>query len=194
MKILTVVTHPRQDSLTFAVAKRFTEGLIEAGHETDLKDLYRSNFNPVLWEEDEPDWTSAKQSFSAEVEQEMELLNQYDGLAFIFPLWWWSMPAMMKGYIDRVWNYGFAYGPNKLKHDHVLWLTLAGAPIERFEKRKYDDMITHYFNVGLADYCGIPNSTFKMLYETVNVQPGYAEKWFSEAYHLGLNYGKAEQK
>lgn len=190
MKVLTVITHPRTDSLTFEVSKQFIEGLKDAGHETEVLDLYRSGFNPVLWEADEPDWKAEHQHYSPEVEKEIERMKTHDALAFIFPLWWWSMPAMLKGYIDRVWNYGFAYGPNKLKHQHVLWLSLAGAPIERFEKRKYDKMMTHYFNVGLADYCGIPNSKFELFYDTINVKPGYMDEWLNKAYNLGLNYGK----
>ncbi|GAE29925.1 NAD(P)H oxidoreductase [Halalkalibacter hemicellulosilyticus] len=190
MKVLTVVTHPRSDSLTFEVAHSFIKGLKDAGHETEIFDLYRSGFDPVLREKDEPDWKATEQSYSPDVEAEMKKLNEYDALAFIFPLWWWSMPAMMKGYIDRVWNYGFAYGLGKLQHSHVLWLSLAGAPIERFEKRKYDHMITHYFNVGLADYCGIPHSTFELFYETVNVKSGYVETWLNRAYELGYHYGK----
>ncbi|WP_062049128.1 NAD(P)H oxidoreductase [Bacillus sp. JCM 19034] len=190
MKILTVITHPREDSLTFTVAKRFVEGLKDAGHETETLDLYRSHFDPVLWEKDEPKWFSHEQKFSPKVEIEMERLNKVDALAFVFPLWWWSMPAKMKGYIDRVWNYGFAYGPNKLKHQHVLWLSLAGAPIERFTKRKYDQMMEHYFNVGLADYCGIASSKFHLLYETINPQQGYMENWLNESYQLGLNFAK----
>ncbi|WP_181347364.1 NAD(P)H oxidoreductase [Thalassobacillus sp. CUG 92003] len=188
MKVLTVVTHPREDSLTFKVADHFVKGLRDAGHETEVLDLYQSGFNPVLWEEDEPEWSAEHQTYSAEVEMEMERMKRHDALAFVFPLWWWSMPAMLKGYIDRVWNWGFAYGPGKLDHEKVLWLSLAGAPIERFEKRQYDEMMSRYFNVGLANYCGIQHSQFELLYETISVQPGYMEAWLTRAYNLGLHY------
>ncbi|XEC94068.1 NAD(P)H oxidoreductase [Paenibacillus tarimensis] len=191
MKVLTVVSHPRENSLTFAVANCFVQGLKEAGHETEVLDLYRSGFNPVLREADEPDWSAEDQHFSTEVVAEFERMKKHDALAFIFPLWWWSMPAMLKGYIDRVWNYGLAYGPNKLHHRHVLWLSLAGAPKEKFVKRQYDKMILHYFNVGLADYCGIPSSQVELLYETVvGTKPDHMEKWLAQAYDLGLHYGK----
>lgn len=191
MKVLTVVTHPRTNSLTFAVADRFVQGLKAAGHETEVLDLHRSGFDPVLMEADEPDWVAKHQHYSPEVETEMERMKRHDALAYIFPLWWWSMPAMLKGYIDRVWNYGFAYGPSRLRHQHVLWLALAGAPIERFEKRQYDKMMTHYFNVGLANYVGIPSSQVELLYETVvGTTPGHMEKWLAQAYDLGVNYAK----
>ncbi|WP_026701923.1 NAD(P)H oxidoreductase [Salibacterium aidingense] len=190
MKVLTVIAHPRRDSLTFAAANCFIEGLREAGHETEVLDLYRTNFNPMLWEADEPDWLAASQQYSPEVEWEMERMTRQDGLAFVFPLWWWSMPAVMKGYIDRVWNYGFAYGSGKLTHQHVLWLTLAGAPVERFEKRGYDKMIDHYFNGGLADYCGISSSNVKMLYETIRENPEKKERLLDSAYLSGRHYGQ----
>ncbi|UOQ94793.1 NAD(P)H oxidoreductase [Halobacillus shinanisalinarum] len=190
MNVLTVVTHPRENSLTFKVSEHFIQGLKDAGHETEILDLYRSSFSPVLWEEDEPEWSADYQQYSSEVEMEMERMKRHDALAFVFPLWWWSMPAMLKGYIDRVWNWGFAYGPKKLDHQKVLWLSLAGAPVERFEKRQYDKMMMRYFNVGLADYCGIPNSQFELFYETINEQPGYMEEWLTRAYNLGLNYAK----
>ncbi|WP_416148216.1 NAD(P)H oxidoreductase [Salipaludibacillus sp. HK11] len=190
MKVLTIVTHPRTDSLTHQVAKYFISGLKEAGHETDVIDLYRHDFNPILTEKDEPQWNSPHQHYSKAVHVEMERMKNYDGLAFVFPLWWWSMPAMMKGYIDRVWNYDFAYGPNKLHHEHVLWLSLAGAPIERFKKRKYDQMMEHYFNIGLAEYCGIKSSRFELLYETIRVTDNTAQILFDNAFKSGLHYAE----
>lgn len=190
MNILTVVTHPRKESLTFAVAHRFIQGLQDAGHETEVLDLYRSGFDPVLIETDEPVWTAENQRFSPEVETEMERMKRHDALAFVFPLWWWNMPALLKGYIDRVWNYGFAYGSSRLPHQRVLWLTLAGAPIERFEKRRYDEMITYFFNVGLAEYCGIPHSDVELFYETIRGEPKHKARLLTRAYELGWHYAK----
>ncbi|WP_053220202.1 NAD(P)H oxidoreductase [Virgibacillus senegalensis] len=194
MKVLTFITHPRKNSLTFAAAEKFMEGLQDAGHEADTVDLYRSGFSPLVEEADEPDWNDSHQHFSPETLAEMERLKQFDGLAFVFPLWWWSMPALMKGYIDRVWNYGFAYGGNKLPHEHVLWLALAGAPPERFSKRKYDFMMRHYFNIGLADYCGIGHSHFALFHQTINPSPDHVEMLLEEAYKLGKQYTSLSDK
>lgn len=110
MNVLTVVSHPRTNSLTFAVAGRFIQGLEESGHEAELLDLHRIGFNPVMWEADEPDWSNPTKRYSPEVEAEMERMKRHDALAFVFPVWWFGMPAMLKGYIDRVWNQGFVYG------------------------------------------------------------------------------------
>ncbi|SEG66837.1 NAD(P)H oxidoreductase [Paenibacillus sp. UNC499MF] len=190
MKVLTVVTHPRTDSLTMAVADRFVQGLKEAGHETEVLDLYRSGFDPVLNEPDEPDWTDSGKQYSAEVHTEMERMNRHEGLAYIFPLWWYGMPAMLKGYIDRVWNHGFAYGPRKLHHRKVLWLSLAAATSEQLAKRKYDEMVHHQLNVGLAEYAGISTSKTEFLYDTLNADPGHIQDLLEQAYKHGLHYSR----
>lgn len=188
MKILTVVSHPRVHSLTFSVAARFTQGLTDAGHETEMLDLHRSGFNPVLWEADEPDWSSDRKIYSPEVEAEMERMKKHDALTYIFPIWWYNLPAMLKGYIDRVWNNGFAYGSNKLHHEKVLWLGLAAAPKEHFEKRQYDKMLSQQLNIGMANYCGISNSKVEILYDTLDSRPEIFERLLTQAYHLGLYY------
>ncbi|WP_029192414.1 NAD(P)H oxidoreductase [Paenibacillus harenae] len=190
MNVLTVVSHPRTNSLTFAVADRFVQGLHAAGHETEVLDLHRSGFDPVLWEADEPDWSVGRKTYSLEVEKEIERMKKHDALAYIFPIWWYSMPAMLKGYIDRVWNNGYAYGTGKLHHRQVLWLGLAAASVEHFEKRDYDKMIELQLNVGIANYAGIPNSKVEILYDTLNDKQGHSEKLLTHAYDLGLHYSE----
>lgn len=190
MKVLTIVAHPREESLTMKVTNRFIEGLQDAGHTVEFLDLYRHKFEAALPVADEPIWDAEEQHFSPEVTKEMKRMKSADALAFIFPLWWWNMPAIMKGYIDRVWNFGFAYGNNHLHHEHVLWIGIAAADEKKLEKRKYDSMMEHYFNVGLADYCGITSSTFHLLTETNKVNPQQLDEWLKQAYELGRNYGK----
>jgi Putative NADPH-quinone reductase (modulator of drug activity B) len=187
MKVLTVVSHPRVDSLTFAVAARFVEGLVDAGHETEVLDLHRIGFNPVLWEADEPDWAGEK-IYSAEVRTEMERMSRHDALAYVFPVWWYSVPAMLKGYIDRVWNKDFAYGGNKLRHKQVLWLGLAADSKEHMAKRQYEQMMNQHLNISIADYCGISNSRVELLYDTLSSKPEVREELLSHAYRLGLDY------
>lgn len=195
MNILTVVSHPRENSLTFAAASRFVQGLADAGHESELLDLHRSGFDPVLREADEPDWAAGgdRKIYSPEVEAEIERLKRHDALAFIFPIWWYGLPAMLKGYIDRVWNDGFAYGTGRLPHKKVLWLGLAGAPREHFEKRKYDEMMSLLLNVGMSHYCGVSDSKLEILYDTLDSKPEVFDRILTRAYELGLHYGDDPQ-
>jgi NAD(P)H dehydrogenase (quinone) len=195
MKVLTVVSHPRRESLTFAIAERFIQGLKDAGHEVEIADLYGEEFNPLLYKQDEPDWDNPNKTYSPRVHAEMERLKRNDGLAFIFPLWWYSLPAMVKGYIDRVWNYGFAYGGAHLPHKKILWIPLVGETEESLKKRNFDTMISHYLNVGLAGYTGIPQSEVAFLYNTLaedmedeEAIKKHYESLFNRAYELGNTY------
>ncbi|MFC4098438.1 NAD(P)H oxidoreductase [Paenibacillus xanthanilyticus] len=190
MKVLIVVSHPRTNSLTFAVAERFVQGLQAAGHEAEVLDLHRSGFDPVLREADEPDWSGTPKTYSAEVEAEIARMKQHDALAYIFPIWWYNLPAMLKGYIDRVWNNGYAYGSGKLHHERVLWLGLAAASLEHFQKRNYDQMLANQLNVGMANYAGIANSKLEILYDTLDADPNKIEALLKRAYELGLQFAQ----
>ncbi|MEK4361485.1 NAD(P)H oxidoreductase [Paenibacillus sp. FSL M8-0212] len=188
MNVLVVVSHPRKDSLTFQVAQRFAQGLTEAGHSYEILDLHGIGFDPILREIDEPDYTQENQVFSPEVETEMERLKKHDAAAFVFPLWWWHLPAMLKGYVDRVMNNGFAYGANKLPHQQILWISLSGVTEEQMQKRNYGQSIANLLNVGIADYCGVSQSRVEFLYETLESKPEHYEALLNHAHHLGLNY------
>ncbi len=115
-------------------------------------------------------------------------MKKHDALAFIFPVWWFNLPAMLKGYIDRVWNNSFAYGSSKLHHHQVLWLGLAAASKELFEKREYDQMMSRMLNTGIAGYCGISNSKVEILYNTLDSRPEMIDGILTKAYQLGLDY------
>src|SRR5262245_25649813 len=110
MKTLLVVTHPRKDSLTGNAAALFAARIGEGGHQVELADLMAENFDPILREADEPDWDDLDKRYSPAVQNEMQRIERNDATVMVFPVWWWSMPALLKGWIDRVWNNGWAYG------------------------------------------------------------------------------------
>jgi NAD(P)H dehydrogenase (quinone) len=88
-----------------------------------------------------------------------------DALAFVFPVWWWSFPATTKGWIDRVWNNGWAYGDRKLPHRAALLIGSALAGAEAYAKRGYDEAMRVQLVTGIMDYCGIPRAELKLLYD-----------------------------
>jgi len=124
MKVLVVYAHPEPRSFTGALRDVAVRVLQEDGHEVLQSDLYKMPFNPVPgWHDfedhDQIDFFgySAEQkraaeagSFAPDLQAEMEKISSCDFLLLIFPLWWYSMPAIMKGWVDRVFAYGFAYG------------------------------------------------------------------------------------
>ena len=185
-----IVAHYRENSLTHAVAGRFVEGLKTAGHEVELLDLYKEHFDPLLREVDEPTWGQLDKTYSEETHRRMDQMRRNDALAFVFPVWWYNMPAILKGYLDRVWCYGYAYGSGcSLAHQKVQWLCLVGEPEERFKRHKYDEMMTHYLTHGLAGFTGIKESQVEFLYDTIAGKREYFEQEvLPRAYEIGMEF------
>jgi NAD(P)H dehydrogenase (quinone) len=188
MDVLVVLCHPRPDSLTAAVAQAFTVGAQHAGHKVELADLYTEGFDPCLGEEDEPDGNPDKQ-YSAAVRSEMARVDRANALVLVFPVWWWSIPAMLKGWIDRVWNYGWAYGPRKLPHELGLMIGVAAAKLADFEKRGYDVALTTQLKTGVLDYCGVKSSKLELLCDSWSTDPTVQEALLERARLLGETLG-----
>lgn len=168
MKLLVVFCHPRRSSFTGSVADAFCEGAREAGHEIEFADLYAEGFDPCLREGDEPDWEDPNKRYSGEVRAEMARVERAEAIVFVCPIWWWSVPAMLKGWIDRVWNLGWAYGTAKLPHSHALLIGTAAASSDAFAKRGYDQAFETQFNTGILDFCGIDDGRIELLHETTS--------------------------
>ncbi len=134
MKHLVVVAHPAADSFTMAIARTYTAELEQLGHSHVTYDLYRMGFNPVLTAQELQPIT-ADHPASFDVMEAQDDIRAADALTLIYPLWWLSMPAMIKGYIDRVFARGFAYEPHQgsvrglLHGKKAVLITLSGAPL-----------------------------------------------------------------
>lgn len=107
MHVLTVLDHPDPASFSAAAAKSFMKGAQAAGHSVELADLHAEGFNP-LWSmadiEDREDGAPPP-----DVVDEQERIARADAICLVFPLFWWGMPSMTKGWVDRVWSWGWAY-------------------------------------------------------------------------------------
>ncbi|MFM2483256.1 NAD(P)H-dependent oxidoreductase [Celerinatantimonas sp. YJH-8] len=124
MNILIVYAHPEPRSLNGALKSKMVEHLQVEGHEVQVSDLYAMNWKAVLDKNDmlsrddsQPFHPSLDSKYayetgtqSRDISAEQEKLMWADTVIFQFPLWWFSMPAIMQGWIERVYAYGFAYG------------------------------------------------------------------------------------
>ena len=164
MKTLLVVTHPRRASLTFAVATLLARELDSCGSSVEWADLVREGFDPVLPPEDEPDWGDPDKRYSAAVRAEMARIERNDATLLVFPVWWWSMPALLKGWIDRVWNNGWAYGGRFYPHRRVWMVGIAGVSAEDYAKRGYDAAMRTQLDLGVLGYCDIADRRLELLY------------------------------
>ena len=168
MNVLVVFCHPRRDSLTGAILDAFVAGLAEAGHAVEVADLHAEGFNPVMPVDDEPDWNDGDKRYSAAVLAEQARIARNDAVVLLFPVWWWSMPAMLKGWIDRVWNNGWAYGKRNLAGKQGLALGVAAASADLYARRAYDKAIVTQIDVGILAYCGLKHAALHIFHDTLD--------------------------
>lgn len=101
MKALVVHCHPAPDSFTAAVRDKVVERLEAAGAEIRVVDLYAEGFDPILSPADWRGYLDAPAN-RAPVAGHVEALSWCDTLVFTYPTWWYGLPAMLKGWLDRV--------------------------------------------------------------------------------------------
>lgn len=107
---LVVIAHPDPDSFCGAIARRWQERVRHHHQDCDLRDLYRDNFDPVLKANEQP----GKEGYAplSENVAERELLEKLDVLTFVYPIWFGTPPAMLKGYLERVVGSGIGFAPD----------------------------------------------------------------------------------
>jgi putative NADPH-quinone reductase len=108
MRVLVLYAHPLADSFAAALHRAVVEALTQAGHEVDDCDLYATGFDPVMKPAERRAHNTPNPNFSA-VENHVERLRAADAVVLCFPVWWYGMPAILKGYFDRVWVNGVAF-------------------------------------------------------------------------------------
>ena len=126
MKVLLIFAHPEPHSFSAALKDTAVETLTAAGHQVVVSDLYGMGWQAVLSREDFPElealtfdpsraqeaaWRNESQA--PDVVEEQAKVAEADLLLFHFPLWWFSMPAVLKGWVDRVLSRGFAYSAGR---------------------------------------------------------------------------------
>lgn len=133
MNVLLVFAHPERNSLNGALRDVAIRELEAQGHEVRVSDLYAEGWKSEIDRADFPllpadarlkpaqasGQAFASDSLTPDVKAEQEKLVWADALILQFPLWWFSMPAILKGWVDRVYAYGFAYGVGE--HSDRRW-------------------------------------------------------------------------
>jgi len=108
MRVQVVHAHPLKDSFGHALFRATVEGLLSAGHQVVETDLYAMGFEPALRPEERATYYAPPYD-AGRVQDLVGALRAAEGLVFVFPTWWFGMPAMLKGYFDRVWGPGIAF-------------------------------------------------------------------------------------
>jgi NAD(P)H dehydrogenase (quinone) len=163
-KHLIVAAHPVEDSFTMSLTRTYVGELVRAGHDVRVHDLYRMGFNPVLSARELIDGNDAHVRL-VDVMAAQEDVIEADVVTVVYPLWWMAMPAMMKGYIDRIFSRGFAYESQRGTVHGLLsgrWaaaITVSGAPLAVLvEDGRWQAMQllqdTHIFRAAGFDFVG----------------------------------------
>jgi NAD(P)H dehydrogenase (quinone) len=102
MRALVVYCHPQTSSFNAAVRDSVLAGLAAGGHEVRLLDLYAMEFDPVLSAQERADYHTPSLN-EQPVKEHLDALRWCEALIFVYPTWWYGPPAMLKGWLDRVW-------------------------------------------------------------------------------------------
>jgi NAD(P)H dehydrogenase (quinone) len=153
VRALIVHAHHEPKSFCSALFRQAVQTLSEAGHEVVTSDLYSERFDPIsdrrnfssvfdsgyLKQQLEERHASEVKGFTPELEIEIRKLESCDLLIFTFPLWWFSMPAILKGWVDRAFPMGRIYGDEKLYENglgktqkRALIIMTVGGPPETY--------------------------------------------------------------
>ena len=158
MKHAIILAHPNPQSFNAAVARVYAETVRSFGDEADIRDLYQMGFDPCL-QADELPWAKGAQPH-ADVVAERERLADARAFVFVYPLWFNAPPAILKGYLDRVFGPGFAYGrasggTEPLLHGRLLLsITTSGAPDQWVDQTGAVNILRHAFDDHIAEVCG----------------------------------------
>ncbi len=159
MKHLIVLSHPNKKSFGAAIADTVKKVSAEKGADKKFVDLYEEKFNPVLGPSD----FEAMGSGMAlpDVKKERDLIAWADVITFVYPTWWTGLPAILKGYFDRVFSYGFAYevADGKVKGllggRRVILLSTTGTPSDIYSESGMHNSMKQTQDDGIFRFSGI---------------------------------------
>ena len=159
MKHLIIYAHRDQQSLNGYLKQVVVEHLTNNGHEVRVRDLYQLDFNPVLSSQDIAGQRIGK--VDEDVKTEQHYITWADCITFIHPIWWTGLPAILKGYIDRVFSYGFAYryeqGVQKglLAGKQAIIINTHGKSQAEYSDMGMDKALSLTSDKGIYTYCGL---------------------------------------
>lgn len=168
MKYLIVYAHPNSKSFCYAIKEKIASIIKEKYGECQIRDLYAMQFNPVLSADDFASFS--RKELPGDIKKEQELIRSVETIIFIHPVWWFNMPAILKGYIDRVFTKGFAYDyvgkiPKGLLRDKkVMIFSTTGGMRLAYYFLGFKSAVKKSIDVGVFNFCGMKVVLHKFFY------------------------------
>src|SRR5208282_3713151 len=200
MKVFLILAHPEPKSFNGALFDASKSVLQNAGHEIRESDLYRSRFNPVsgrhnfmttkddsfFKQQIEEIYATEHSGFSSEIEAELEKLEWCDLMIWQFPLWWFGLPAILKGWVDRVfamgrtYGYGHMYETGVFKGKRALLSLTTGGPKEAYAPEGFNgdlDAILRPMQRGILEFTGFSVLRPEVHWQPVRVEAAERQAW-----------------
>ncbi|GAB5466708.1 MAG: NAD(P)H-dependent oxidoreductase [Candidatus Kapaibacteriales bacterium] len=163
--IYIVSAHPNKDSLTASIVERVRAIARNLGFEAASCNLYDIGFDPVLSLQDMTNFRLENEEDStdrhSQLVEQQNLVKSSDILIFVYPVWWGGKPAILKGWIDRVLSYGFAYSVVEgqpvglLQEKKAIEICTHGQSQEEYSQNGMFSSMTTVANKGIFEFCGI---------------------------------------
>lgn len=183
---LIVVAHPAQPSLSHSIANRIADELRRRGVEVDIADLHLEGFAPAMTTDDVLLYRGIG-AVSPDILREQERIDRSDLLVIVFPVYWWSLPALLKGWIERVFTGGWAYRENSsgkiegiMRKIPVRLIATAATGAESYGRHGYTQAIQTQVVEGIFNYCGLPDTELSVLFEADTTEPGGFAQFLGE--------------
>ncbi len=192
MKILVICAHPTSGSFTHAMTQAVTKGLESKQHEVKIKDLYAENFDPVLKADDLEQLHTGV--MPARIQKEHDDLLWANALIFVYPLWWFDRPAILKGWFDIVFTNQVAFSFNSegvqglLPHQKALVLITAGGSEDYFKNTDAMPLIHRPVTDGTLGFCGIDDVSHKIFFDVPSLDDKKRKKILQEIEIMGQKF------
>lgn len=162
-----IYAHPDEKSFNHAILSAVIDRLNAEKKGFDLIDLYHDKFNPVFTVEDLNSYVGGHIPDPL-VRRYQQILSRADNVIFIFPVWWYEMPAILKGFFDRVMTPGFAYSFDHggamlpgLRISRTLVVTTSGgdsAPLANYFEGHFIPMVLESVGFSGCEWCNCPDT------------------------------------
>ncbi len=166
MHSVVLFAHPEPDSLTAHVTQQIADGITATGGTTEIADLASEGFDPRLTHAD-LQVVRGLGHVPDDVRAEQERIERADTLVVVHPVYWWSMPSLLKGWADRVFTFGWAFGSEQataLADKDIHMVRLGGSAPETYSKHGYLDAIRTVVDHGIFEFAGRPLSSTHLLH------------------------------
>ena len=192
MNILIVYAHPNPRSFNRALLDVVDATLRERGHVTRIHDLYHMQFRAVLDGEDLlRNWRG---DLAVDTRREQDALRWAQGLVFIYPIWWFGPPAILKGWIDRVFTrkFAFDFGPSGMRglltHERALVLNTLGGDEATYQREGWQELLVRPMAEGILGACGVRQVVYRAFYQVPTVSPVERQAMLAKVRELAATF------